>query len=221
MQIRETAKRLKQRGHDVEIQNSNRPEVGNADLVHVFNSRVQAAFPSQMATCQASGRPVVVSPIWINLGKALWGSRGALPVLRKAVQEGEARASHELELLRSRKLVVGMEEGGVLEAHGFGTYNADWHEQIPALLGRADGLLPNMLRRSRQVLRVVETLDLDYYAVRLPVCAAAMGPRGPQSSLAAWAALEEAALCRDANGEQRCSEQPLVPRYRSTLPMIA
>ena len=85
----------------------------------------------------------------------------------------------------------------------------------------ADGLLPKNLGLRRRVLRVVETLDLDYYAVRLPVCAAAMGSRGPQSSLAAWAALEEAALCRDANGEQRCSEQPLVPRYRSTLPMIA
>jgi len=142
VQIRETAKRLQQRGHQVTIQNSNQPEVGDADLVHVFNSRVQAAFPSQLASCKRAGKPVVVSPIWINLGRALWGSRGALPVLQKAIQQGEGTAAREFELLRTRKLVVTMDEGN-LEAHGCGSYNAEWHGQIPDLMAGADGLLPN------------------------------------------------------------------------------
>ena len=123
VQIRETAKRLQQRGHEVTIQNSNQPEVGGADLVHIFNSRVQHAFPHQLAACRAANKPVVVSPIWMNLGRALWGSRGALPLLQKAVQEGEQAAARELELLRQRKLVVCMDQGN-LEAHGCGSYNA-------------------------------------------------------------------------------------------------
>lgn len=142
VQIRETAKRLQQRGHEVTIQNSNNPTVDDADVVHVFNSRVQSAFPNQLANCKHAGKPVVVSPIWINLGRALWGSRGTLPVLKKAIEEGEGNASREFELLRTRKLVVTMDEGN-LEAHGYGSYNAEWHQQIPNLMAEADGLLPN------------------------------------------------------------------------------
>jgi glycosyltransferase involved in cell wall biosynthesis len=142
VQIRETAVRLHQRGHQVRIVNSDRPETGDADLVHIFNSRVQHAFPSQLAACQTAGKPVVVSPIWINLGRALWGSRGALPILEKAVREGEAAAERELELFRQRKLVVAMAEGN-LEAHGYGSFGAEWHNAIPALMTQVQGVLPN------------------------------------------------------------------------------
>lgn len=142
VQIRETAKRLLQRGHEVVVKNSDRPDVEDADLVHLFNSRVQHAFPQQLGACRNHSKPVIVSPIWINLGRALWGSRGSLAVLEKAVQEGEAAAARELQLLAERKLVVVMPEG-TLEAHGQGTYAAEWHNQIPGLMSQVDGLLPN------------------------------------------------------------------------------
>ena len=74
VQIIETAKRLKQRGHDVDIQNSDRPEVENFDLVHIFNCRVQQSFMQQVTACQQYKKPIVVSPIWISIGRALWGS---------------------------------------------------------------------------------------------------------------------------------------------------
>ena len=38
MQIHETAKRLKERGHTVDIQNSDKPNIKDADIVHIFNS---------------------------------------------------------------------------------------------------------------------------------------------------------------------------------------
>ena len=171
VQIRETAKRLQQRGHEVTIQNSNQPEVGGADLVHIFNSRVQHAFPHQLAACRAANKPVVVSPIWMNLGRALWGSRGALPLLQKAVQEGEQAAARELELLRQRKLVVCMDQGN-LEAHGCGSYNAAWHNQIPSLMAQADGLLPN----SWLELKAVQT-DLHWCGDRFEVAHYGVEPR--------------------------------------------
>ena len=89
VQMRETASRLKQRGLQVEIQNSDAPRLGDADLVHIFNCRVSQSFIQQVSTCKAAGKPVVVSPIWINIAKALWGSRGTYGVLQKAVNEGE------------------------------------------------------------------------------------------------------------------------------------
>ena len=78
VQISETAKRLVQRGHQVEIKNSDRPEVTGFDLVHIFNCRVPHSFVSQVSICKTENKPVVVSPIWINIGRALWGSRGTL-----------------------------------------------------------------------------------------------------------------------------------------------
>ena len=42
-----------------------------------------------MASCKAAGVPVVVSPIWISLARALWGSRGSTAVLTQAVEQGE------------------------------------------------------------------------------------------------------------------------------------
>ena len=35
--------------------------------------------------------------IWINIAKALWGSRGTYGVLQKAVNEGEKSVVNELE----------------------------------------------------------------------------------------------------------------------------
>ena len=71
VQIKETAKRLIQRGYEVDIQNNDRPEVSDADIVHIFNCRVHSSFVQQIATCQANGKKVVVSPIWISLGRAI------------------------------------------------------------------------------------------------------------------------------------------------------
>ena len=68
VQIRETGKRLQQRGHDVVGVNADQPDCRGFDLVHIFNCRVEGSFHQQMASCKAAGVPVVVSPIWISLG---------------------------------------------------------------------------------------------------------------------------------------------------------
>ena len=142
VQIRETARRLIQRGHEVSVQNSDRPEVGDADLVHIFNCRVHHSFIQQIATCQAAGKPVVVSPIWISVDRALWGSRGSFAVLGKAARDGEAATVQELELLRRRELVVQLDQGS-LTANGSGSYDLTWLNDIRQLLDNVNGLLPN------------------------------------------------------------------------------
>jgi glycosyltransferase involved in cell wall biosynthesis len=142
VQIRETARCLIQRGHQVSVQNSDRPDVANADLVHIFNCRVQQSFVQQIATCQAAAKPVVVSPIWISIGRALWGSRGSFAVLGKAVRDGEAAAQQELELLRRRELVVALDQGK-LKADGSGSCDLTWLNDVRQLINGVDGLLPN------------------------------------------------------------------------------
>ena len=140
--MRETAARLKQRGHSVEIQNNDTPHIGDSDLVHIFNCRVSNSFIQQVETCKAAGKPIVVSPIWINIARALWGSRGTFGVLQKAIHQGEEFVKQDLELLRTRKLKIELQQGS-LDALGGGSYDLGWQTEVGRLLNNVDGLLPN------------------------------------------------------------------------------
>ena len=96
-----------------------------------------------MASCKASGIPVVVSPIWISLARALWGSRGSTGVLTQAVAQGEIAAEPLLEQLRKRELVVQLQHGPAnAEGHGDSSWPLNRH-YLRQLLREADGLLPN------------------------------------------------------------------------------
>ena len=46
VQIRETAKRLAQRGHHVQAVNADQPDARGFDLVHLFNCRVEEFIPA-------------------------------------------------------------------------------------------------------------------------------------------------------------------------------
>ena len=140
---RETGKRLQKRGHDVVSVNADQPDCRGFDLVHLFNCRVERSFHQQMASCKAADVPVVVSPIWISLARALWGSRGSTGVLSQAVRQGDAVAEPLLEKMRKRELVVQMQNGPV-NAEGNG--DSCWplnRGRLSQLLREADGLLPN------------------------------------------------------------------------------
>jgi glycosyltransferase involved in cell wall biosynthesis len=142
VQIRETAKRLQQRGHQVEMVNSDTPNVQGFDLVHLFNCRVQSSFEQQMHCCRSANVPVVVSPIWVSISRAMWGSRGTMGVLKQTVEQGFGAGAQLLEALRKRQLVVQLENGTLL-ANGSGTWDQEPLKRIAELLQQVDGLLPN------------------------------------------------------------------------------
>ena len=143
VQIRETGKRLQERGHHVVGVNADQPDCRGFDLVHLFNCRVEGSFHQQMASCRAAGVPVVVSPIWISLARALWGSRGSTGILSQAVQQGDVAAQPLLEQLRKRELVVQLKHGPVnAEGNGENCWPLN-RERLRELLRAADGLLPN------------------------------------------------------------------------------
>ena len=84
VQIRETAKRLAQRGHHVKAVNTDQPDARGFDLV-IFSTAGSRLIPTTNGQLQAGWVPVVVSPIWISLAKAVWGSRGTMSVLQQAM----------------------------------------------------------------------------------------------------------------------------------------
>ena len=67
VQIRETGKRLQQRGHDVVAVNADQPDCRGFDLVHLFNCRVEGSFHQQMASCKAAK-----SPLWCHRSGFRW-----------------------------------------------------------------------------------------------------------------------------------------------------
>ena len=144
VQIRETAKRLAQRGHHVQAINADQPDARGFDLVHLFNCRVERSFQQQVASCKQAGVPVVVSPIWISLAKALWGSRGTMSVLQQAVDGAPSTTVDSLlNKLRNRELVVHLPSGAV-NAQGYGKDSWPVNKSvIKELLLQVDGLLPN------------------------------------------------------------------------------
>jgi glycosyltransferase involved in cell wall biosynthesis len=103
-----------------------------------------------------SKKPIVVSPIWVSIGRAMWGSRGTFGVLSKGIRTGEESIKRDMELLRSRNLIVNMGEGNI-NSDGKGTYNLKWQEDVGNLLNSVDGLLPN----SWLELKAVQT-DLNW-----------------------------------------------------------
>ena len=139
--MRETAKRLALRGHDAVVTNSDKPDARGFDLVHLFNCRTVNSLQQQMRACKDANVPVVISPIWVSISRALWGSRGALWALKNTVEKNDSRDSEEIKALRDRKLVVQVAEGRV-EASGHCNFE-NHYSQIGSLLNQADGLLPN------------------------------------------------------------------------------
>ena len=170
VQIRETAKRLTQRGHHVQAVNADQPDARGFDLVHLFNCRVEGSFRQQVACCKQAGVPVVVSPIWISLAKALWGSRGTMSVLQQAVDGAAATTVNSLlKKLRNRELVVRMQKGPV-NAEGYG--DESWpvnRNIIKELLLQVDGLLPNSWLELQAVRNDLqwhgETFEIAHYGV--------------------------------------------------------
>jgi len=171
VQIRETAKRLRQRGYIVDEVNSDQPRAEGYDLVHIFNCRVQHSFESQIRCCKQVDIPIVVSPIWISLKRAYWGSRGSSSVLTQATNNYDNNAINLLENLKQRKLVV-VNEGISFHSNGYTTDESNTLELISSLLKEVDGLLPNSLLELQAI-----RSDLNWYDNTFEIAHYGVDPR--------------------------------------------
>lgn len=141
VQIRHTARWLERLGHRVVTEQTDQPDCRGFDLVHVFNCRHPDAFAAQVDGARKQGLPVVVSPIWIPLGEALWGSRTAMAVLQQAVHN-PASASEGFGYLHQRSMVLQLGERQLTYPLGDASVQ-EGNRRIGALLQQVDALLPN------------------------------------------------------------------------------
>ena len=156
VQIQETAKRLIQRGHEVSIQNSDRPNINGADVAHIFNCRVYNSLTQQVEICKSKEVPIVISPIWMPLGRAMWGSRGMFTVLSDAIQNGEHSVRDELKKIRNRSKIVNY-NGNIFRYDGNDNSGLEWIKGVTDILNSADGVLPNSWLELKSL-----QIDLNY-----------------------------------------------------------
>lgn len=141
VQIAATAKGLRRRGYHVTVACSDHPDTSDCDLVHIYNARTATSLAGQLASARESRTPVVVSPIWISLTQARWGSlatRGVLEQLQKRLDGGERLLSQ----LIDRRLAVSC-DGEVLRFDSAGDSTTKRLEQISTLLRDVEFMLPN------------------------------------------------------------------------------
>ena len=138
--MRETGKRLHQRGHEVVAINSDRPNVRGFDIVHVFNCRIETRSSNRSPVAKKPGASCGLS--YLDLaGSSTWGSRGTVAVLRQAVAEVK-KAAVLLKQLKERELEVELPQG-IANAEGRGGCWPIQRKAMRELLRQVDGLLPN------------------------------------------------------------------------------
>tara|TARA_Y100001968_G_C19391296_1_gene735740 strand:+ start:367 stop:1503 length:1137 start_codon:yes stop_codon:yes gene_type:complete len=147
VQIRETTERLCQRGHQVAITNTSDPNPNGFDLVHIFNCREVGTFENQVESCKLQNIPVVVSPIWISIPKAFWGSRASFSAIQDAIDSGN---EDNLERLKERALVLD-ESNESFYSHGIGHEERFGIKKLRKVIQKVDGLLPNSLMEMKAI----------------------------------------------------------------------
>ena len=173
VQINETGQRLARRGWHVAQINADQPDPAGWDLVHIFNSRCVESLKQQLACCKRAGVPVVLSPIWITIPRAIWGSRCALQTLSSVVEAGKPEEHPLLDQLKKRQIVLHDEKSGT-EVTAEGSHQGDPYrvKELRDLMKTVDGLLPN----SYLELQAVRT-DLNWYSNRFNVAHYGVNPR--------------------------------------------
>ena len=173
VQINETGKRLAIRGWHVAQQQADRPDTREWDLVHIFNSRCVDSLEQQLACCREVGTPVVLSPIWITIPRAIWGSRCTLQALSAVVQAGKPEEHPILDQLRDRQIVWQDEKSGThISPEGSHTGDPYRVKELRGLVNTVNALLPN----SHLELQAVRS-DLNWKSNNFRVAHYGVNPR--------------------------------------------
>ena len=142
VQMRETGKRLHQRGHEVVAVKLIAQTFGDSTSCTCSTAESNPHSSNRSPVAKMQAYRLLCPPIWISLARALWGSRGTVAVLRQAVAEGEQKTADLLKQLKERELEVQLPQG-IANAEGRGECWPVERQAMRELLKQVDGMLPN------------------------------------------------------------------------------
>lgn len=169
LQLRQTAHWLRRFGWTVDCVDSDRPACAGYDLMHLFNCRFPAVLASQMQAAQSEGLPVVLSPIWIPLAEAIWGSRTAEATLLECLKQ-PGRSDQMLKTLQRRNFHLKL-PGRTLIYPNADEQLERTQMQIADALKPLQGLLPNSFLELQSFRR-----DLRWHGSQMEVAPSGVDP---------------------------------------------
>jgi hypothetical protein len=141
VQMEKTAQAQRQVGVEVAISTAAEPDGHGFDIAHVFNLRTIDATERQVAALAKCGVPIVMSPIYLDVSLAFWGSTAVAQIFSEPRPEKEL--GELLQKLRERTLDLQQPDGTVLRSDGVNRPFADYDERQRRILSNVRHLLPN------------------------------------------------------------------------------
>ncbi|MEX2142601.1 MAG: glycosyltransferase family 4 protein [Pirellulales bacterium] len=151
LQMVKTAEALVQLGVEVVISTHAEPDGRGFDVAHVFNLRTIDATERQVAALARYDVPIVMSPIYLEISQALWGSTAVAQIFSEPRSESELAELLEKLKLRTLDLQqpVGVQAsacsgpGTILRGDGVNRPFPDYDDRQRRILARVCHLLPN------------------------------------------------------------------------------
>jgi hypothetical protein len=91
--MEKTAETLRELGVEAMVSTAPEPDARGFDIAHVFNLRTIDATERQVAALARQGIPIVMSPIYLDISQALWGSTAVARARRDKVTRRVSEAA--------------------------------------------------------------------------------------------------------------------------------
>jgi glycosyltransferase involved in cell wall biosynthesis len=141
VQMRKSAEALAAYGVEVAESFDPEPDASGYDLVHVFNLRTVDITPVQIAHVKRQGKPIVLSPIYLNPSLALWAIQ-VIPTLFHQVKDPR-ELDNLLEDFRQQQIKAKLPGDIICAADLQNRTRPDYDQLQQAALRQVDHLVPN------------------------------------------------------------------------------
>jgi glycosyltransferase involved in cell wall biosynthesis len=165
VQMRKSAEALKPYGVEVAESFDPEPDASDFDLVHVFNLRTVDITPNQIAHVKRQGKPIVLSPIYLNPSLALWAIH-VIPTLFRQVKDPK-NLDNLLEDFRQRQIRAKLPGEGeqFFTADAPNRTRPDYDQLQQAALRQVDHLVPNSYLELHHLFRTLRMPAVPFTVV--------------------------------------------------------
>jgi glycosyltransferase involved in cell wall biosynthesis len=178
VQMEKTAEALRQMEVQVVTRTDAEPDGRGFDIAHVFNLRTIEATERQVTALSRYGIPVVMSPIYLEISEALWGSTAVAQIFSEPRRESDI--AELLEKLKQRKLDLQQPVGAASRAAPQDQYDAsmeilrgdginrpfpDYDERQRRILSQVRHLLPNSAMEMSALMRTLGVTSIPFTVV--------------------------------------------------------
>jgi glycosyltransferase involved in cell wall biosynthesis len=163
VQMRKSAEALKAYNVDVAESFDPEPDATGFDLVHVFNLRTVDITPNQIAHVKRQGKPIVLSPIYLNPSLALWAIH-VIPTLFRQVKDPKD-LDNLLEDFRQHQIRAKLPGDQLCTADAQNRTRSDYDQLQQAALRQVDHLVPNSYLELHHLFRTLRLPSIPFTVV--------------------------------------------------------